>query len=142
MGVTLDPAAASGAQSTQQSNPTFANSQLTSSDFLTLMIQELVNQDPLSPMDNSQLLTQVSQIKNMDTLTQLDSTMSSSTLQQKTSMAGALIGKEVSGISTKNQNVSGIVTKVSISTANGVSVTTSTGDEINVDNIQQIQEAA
>jgi flagellar basal-body rod modification protein FlgD len=151
MGVTVDPTAASGAQQTQQSSTTFSNGQLTSSDFMTLMIQQLVNQDPLNPTDNTQLLTQVSQIQNMNTLTQLNGsisqlngTMSASALQQKAAMAGALIGKQVTGLLSDGTEASGVVKKVTISATNGVSVNIddATGDTINIDNIMQIQEAA
>lgn len=120
----------------------FENSQLDSMDFLTLMIQELVNQDPLDPMKNEALLTQISQIKNMETLTNLDETISGMTLQQGVSTAGSLIGKEVSGISSMRENVTGVVVKVMINAESGAVVVTDSGDQINVNDLTQIQEVA
>ena len=38
---------------------------LNMNDFLKLMISELQNQDPLNPMDNSQLLQQISQMREI-----------------------------------------------------------------------------
>jgi flagellar basal-body rod modification protein FlgD len=148
VGVTIDPSY--GSQAAQQTSTTFSNSELTSKDFLTLMIQELVNQDPLNPTDNAQLLTQVSQIKNMDTLSELDgsitklnSSMAASSLQQKAAMAGSLIGKQVTGLLSDGTEASGVVKKVSISSTDGVSVKINDdkGSTINVDNILQIEEA-
>jgi flagellar basal-body rod modification protein FlgD len=118
----------------------FANSQLGGEDFLKLMIQELVNQDPLNPMSNEQLLTQVSNIKNMETLSNLDQTMTNMTFQGEIATAGSLIGKAIKGISTAGENASGIVAKVTASNANGVTLITSTGVEIPIDKVTEIQE--
>lgn len=123
---------------TQVTQHTFANSQLSSADFLKLMIQELVNQDPLDPLKNEDLLAQVSQIKNMETLSNLDKTMTGLTYQQKLATAGALLGTMVKGISTAGANVSGLVTKVTASTVNGVKLVTSQGYEIPVDKVTEI----
>ena len=39
-------------------------------DFLTLMITELQNQDPLNPMDNAQMLEQIGQIRQISATSQ------------------------------------------------------------------------
>ena len=123
----------------------FSNSELGSSDFLRLMIEELVNQDPLNPMKNEALLAQVSSIKNMETLSKLDSTMGDFTMRQQVTSAGYLIGREVVGVSTANENVTGVVAKVRVSTQDDVTtvtLVTDEGDEINVNNVTEIREVS
>ncbi len=44
--------------------------------FLGLLITELQNQDPLNPMDNSQMLEQISQIRQIGSTTKLTDTLS------------------------------------------------------------------
>ena len=136
MGVT----ALAATQDTAKTSHVFANSQLGGEDFLKLMIQELANQDPLNPMSNEQLLTQVSNIKNMETLANLDETLANMTFQGQIATAGSLIGKAIKGISTDGQNASGIVAKVTASNANGVTLITSAGVAIPIDMVTEIQE--
>jgi hypothetical protein len=45
--------------------------------FLTLLVTQLKNQDPLSPMDNAQITTQLSQISTVSGIDKLNATMSS-----------------------------------------------------------------
>jgi|SRR5579862_6428757 len=45
--------------------------------FLTLLVTQLQNQDPLNPMDNSQMTTQLAQISTVTGINTLNSTMSS-----------------------------------------------------------------
>ncbi len=140
MGITAASGAA--AATTSQTGYTFSNSELGGEDFLRLMIEELVNQDPLSPMNNQELLTQVSQIRNMQTLSNLDTTMTDLGSAQKVATAGALIGKEVSGVSTGNANVTGVVQSVKVGSKTGVVLVTAGGDEIAIDNVTSIREVA
>jgi len=128
-----------GGSGVQQRQYSFANGELSSADFLKLMIQELVNQDPLEPMKNEDLLAQVSQIKNMETLSKLDATMTEMIFQQRLASAGAMLGTYVKGISTAGQNVSGYVIKVTASNVNGVTLVTHAGDQIPVDKVTEIQ---
>lgn len=118
----------------------FSNGQLESGDFLTLMIQSLVNQDPLDPVKNEELLAQVSQIKNMETLAKLDQTLGKMTFEQQLATAGSLIGCSVKGISTAGENAEGVVVKVAASNAKGVTLVTDLGQEIPVDKVTQIEE--
>src|SRR5664279_3696201 len=47
------------------------------SRFLTLLVTQLKNQDPLNPMDNSQVTTQLAQISTVSGIDNLNTTMSS-----------------------------------------------------------------
>src|SRR5688572_13772013 len=82
--------------------------------FLQLMITELTNQDPLNPMDNAQLVEQVGQLRSIAASDQLSSTLASLQTGQSLTTASSLIGKEVTALTTNNENISGVVDRVSV----------------------------
>jgi flagellar basal-body rod modification protein FlgD len=70
--------------------------------FLTLLVTQLKNQDPLSPMDNSQITTQLSQISTVSGIDKLNGTMSglasalSASLAASQSMSNiSMIGRDI-----------------------------------------------
>jgi len=66
--------------------------------FLTLLVTQLQNQDPLNPMDNAQVTSQIAQLSTVNGITQLNNTLLalSGQLDVSQSMqAAALIGKGV-----------------------------------------------
>jgi flagellar basal-body rod modification protein FlgD len=82
--------------------------------FLKLMITELQNQDPLNPMDNTQMLEQINQIRQIGSTDKLTGTLESVLLGQNIASASGLIGADVDAISDTNEKVSGIVNRVTI----------------------------
>lgn len=84
--------------------------------FLTLLVTEMQNQDPLNPMDNSQLLTQISQIREIGSTNQLTETLNSLATGQGLTMASGLIGKSVSALGDDAKEITGVVDKVSVIT--------------------------
>jgi flagellar basal-body rod modification protein FlgD len=87
-------------------------------NFLKLMITELQNQDPLNPMENSEMLNQISQIREIGATDKLTSTLDAVLTGQNLTSASSLIGKEVKALSDDNEQVSGIVDRVTVT--NGV----------------------
>jgi len=83
-------------------------------DFLKLMIAELQNQDPLNPLDNADLLAQISQIREVGATEQLTETLNAVLLGQNISSATNLIGADVVALNDEGQRVSGIVKLVTI----------------------------
>jgi flagellar basal-body rod modification protein FlgD len=83
--------------------------------FLGLLIAELQNQDPLNPMENSELVQQIGQIRQISATNQLSDTLSSVLLGQNTATASSLIGKQVNALTDDLENVEGVVTRASIS---------------------------
>jgi flagellar basal-body rod modification protein FlgD len=83
-------------------------------DFLKLMIAELQNQDPLNPLENDELIAQISQIRSVGATEKLTETLDSVLLGQNISSATNLIGAEIDAISDDNQRVTGIVERVSV----------------------------
>ena len=92
-----------------------ANS-LTSADFFKLLVTELRQQDPLEPSKTSDMISQVSQIRNIELSGNLSTTLDQLAKQQRIAGATDLIGKQVvATLSDANGNpqyVGGMVTSV------------------------------
>ncbi|ANH75246.1 flgD Tudor-like domain protein [Ralstonia insidiosa] len=65
------------------------------STFLQMLVAQLKNQDPLNPMDNSQMTTQLAQINTVSGIQQLNTTMSSMLTQNAATQASSMIGRTV-----------------------------------------------
>lgn len=93
-------------------NDAFRNLDLNS--FLSMMIAELQNQDPLNPMDNAQLLQQVSQIREIESNLRLVSTLENMGRSQNLTAAAGLINKTIRGLTESGDVVEGRVDRVSM----------------------------
>jgi flagellar basal-body rod modification protein FlgD len=82
--------------------------------FITLMVTELQNQDPLNPMDNAQLLDQLSNMQSITSTKKLTETLDAVMLGQNLSNAGGLIGKIVNGLTDEGDEVTGMVDKATL----------------------------
>ena len=82
--------------------------------FLSLLVAELQNQDPLNPMDNSELVQQINTIREISATTELSDTLNSVLLGQNTATASSLIGKRVTALTDDAENVEGVVTRASV----------------------------
>ncbi len=79
-------------------------------DFLTLMLAQLKNQDPTSPVDSNTFLTQLAQLSEVQGITQLDtsfSSLSNSLTSSQALQASSLLGHQaLVGSSTVNLDAS------------------------------------
>jgi len=87
---------------------------LQAQDFIKMMITQLQNQDPTQPMKNEELLAQMSQIGQLETSTQLQTSLKSVTLQTQIGSASALIGKSVQGLDSNGNPIDGLVNSVKV----------------------------
>lgn len=79
--------------------PALSNSASSIQDrFLTLLVTQLKNQDPLNPLDNAQLTTQLSQISTVTGLEKLNNTMSGLSAALSASQALATVMSGTSSI--------------------------------------------
>ncbi len=106
-------------------------------DFIKLMVTQLQNQDPSQPSSSQDLLTQVSQIGQLQSSTQLQATMQNVSLQSQVGSASALIGKQVIGIDSNQKSVKGVVKSVSVAGGN-VSLNLDNGSSVAVTNLSTI----
>src|SRR5688572_466407 len=107
------PSTNSASQS-QQASASEAINDIDLDTFLQLLITELQNQDPLNPLDNKDMLAQISQIREVGATDKLTETLNSVLLGQNIASSTNLIGAEVDAVSDDNQRVTGVVSRVSI----------------------------
>ena len=97
--MTLTATAASSAAKTAASTVANASDAAGSQDrFLKLLVTQLQNQDPLAPMDNAQLTSQIAQINTVSGIATLNASvqqLSSQFLQLQSLQGASLVGKDV-----------------------------------------------
>ena len=99
-------------------NAAKSNSSVDSQAFLRLLTEQLQYQDPMNPMDNSQMLAQEAQFA---TLEQMESLTSSFTQFSNVFQANSLMGQHVQ-VSTDSGDVSGVVDYVDFTDSKGASL--------------------
>ncbi|MBU4610504.1 flagellar hook assembly protein FlgD [Achromobacter sp. GG226] len=85
--------------------------------FLTLLVTQLKNQDPLNPMENAELTSQLAQLSTVNGITQLNNTLLALSGQMDISQslqATSLIGKEVLVPGDKIAVGNGVVTPLGV----------------------------
>ena len=95
MTVNSTPSTSSVASSAALTSTSAAGTQ---TQFLKLLTTQLQNQDPLSPMDNAQLTSQIAQINTVSGIATLNTSvqgLSSQFLQMQSLQGAALVGKNV-----------------------------------------------
>ena len=123
-------------QTAQSGNENNALRELDMDQFLGLMIAELQNQDPLNPMENSQILQQISQIREIGATGELTGTLEAVLRGQNLSNASNMIDKQINALTDDGETVSGKVERVSIS--NNVVKVHVDGQEIALENVREI----
>ncbi len=107
------------------------NSTTLQTDYLSLLVKQLQNQDPMAPMDSSQMTAQLSQLYQLQALENMDSNFDQVLQSTQQSYATSLVGKEVSyeveGGVNSNGKGSGQVVKVNID--NPSDITLMVGDQ-------------
>lgn len=84
--------------STTSSSSSTASSTLGKDDFLTLLVTQLSNQDPLNPMDDKDMTAQLAQFSSLEQLTNINSgieTLNTTMSQGQLTNAVSYIGKSV-----------------------------------------------
>jgi flagellar basal-body rod modification protein FlgD len=108
------PSVLNSTSTDQTFKPADAINDLDLNTFLELMIAELQNQDPLNPLDNKDMLAQISQIREVGATDKLTKTLESVLLGQNIASATNLIGADIKALSDDFEPVEGIVKHVSI----------------------------
>ncbi len=85
------------------------------SNYLNLLVAQLQNQNPLEPMDNNAMASQLAQLSELEQLEGMGQTFQGVLLATQRQQGAALIGKEVSFIPEgADEAISGRVEKVSM----------------------------
>jgi len=105
-------------------------------EFLDLLIAELQNQDPLNPLDNKEMIAQISEIRQVGATDKLTKTLDSVLLGQGLSNASSLLGKTIKGLTDDAKQVSGTVDRVTVT--DGVPKLHIGEDTVDLSNISEI----
>jgi flagellar basal-body rod modification protein FlgD len=93
--------------------PLNPGSLLNKDDFLKLFVTQLQHQDPMKPMDNDQMVSQMSQLSTVEQLTNLATTNGRMAQSLAASNAVGLIGRTVTWTDDHKAVHTGVVEKVS-----------------------------
>lgn len=91
MATTIDSVASTNTSATAKKN----NASESSDRFLTLLVAQMKNQDPLNPLDNAQVTSQMAQISTVEGIDKLNNTMNSVLGQIQSAQAASLVGRDV-----------------------------------------------
>ena len=84
------------------------SNELGKDDFLKLLITQLQNQDPTSPMENTEFISQMAQFSSLEQMTNMSTAFSKMAAYINSSDAAATLGKTVE-LNIGDTNVQGIV---------------------------------
>ncbi|HEV6968157.1 flagellar hook assembly protein FlgD [Roseateles sp.] len=107
----MDVTALNGSSSGNGSPTSTKNAAETQDRFLKLLVAQMNNQDPLNPMDNAQVTSQMAQIQQVTSLSTLDTSIKSlggQLGQMQALQSISLVGREVAVPSDKIQVVNGV----------------------------------
>jgi len=96
-------------------------------DFMTLMIAQMRNQNPMSPQDNTQFIAQLASFQTLSAMQEMSAALKTLAQVSELSSASALVGRTVSasvpvandpktGMPQPNQAVTGVVDRVTFGT--------------------------
>jgi flagellar basal-body rod modification protein FlgD len=105
--------------------------------FLKLMMTQLQSQDPLSPSDPTQYLSELAQFTSVEQMTQTSESTTKMAAAQSTSSALALLGHNVTYIDPSGNQLSGSVQKVDFSSS-GPSLTIDGVSGIDPSSVSQV----
>jgi flagellar basal-body rod modification protein FlgD len=93
--------------------------------FLQLLVAQLQYQNPDSPVDSTQFLSQTASFEEVQELGSLQTSLSSLVTAQQSGAATSMLGQQVTGTDQSGHSVSGVVSGIQL---------TSTGPLLNVGN--------
>jgi len=119
--VTAAQQAATGTQAAGTSGASAASAaSLNYNSFLKLFMAELQNQDPTSPMDTTEQMSQLASFSQVEQQVKMNTNLSTLISQSMIGQAGNLIGKTV----TDGDGVTGTVKSINVATDSSTSAVT------------------
>lgn len=100
-----------------QGGPTSASGTSTMFDkdmFLALLVAQMRYQNPLDPMKSTEFMQQAAQLASVEAVQAMAAAQTEATALQTSLVAASLVGREVTGIGLDGQEVTGLVTSVSL----------------------------
>ena len=94
------------------SNPRVASKSFNQDDFLKVLLTQLQNQDPLKPQDGNQMLQQMGQIQNIQSMLSMQDNITQSRRDGQMTLGQSLMSKKVQMVDSDSNPITGIVTEV------------------------------
>lgn len=117
--MTVEAVQATGGAALQATTPTVKPKQAMDSEmFMKMLVIQMKNQDPTSPMDTNAMIGQTTQLAMMEKLTELSSNSGQGLSLQMRTSAAALIGEKASYNGSDGSTVTGTVSSVSFTGTN------------------------
>ena len=123
-----------------------SGSQMGKEAFMELLVQQLKNQDPLSPMDNDKFIAQLTQLSSLEGIQNLNDNMvglamlqQGNALMSQLTQSSALIGKEVTYIDL-NTGEEQTGTVLSVKIEDGLAVLNIDGEDVPLASVIEITE--
>jgi flagellar basal-body rod modification protein FlgD len=101
---------ASSAATTSAAKSSSQGGQLDKNAFLNLLVAQLKYQDPSSPVDSSQFMSQTAQFQQVESLDSLSATQTQLLSTQQMLSAASMVGKTVSFPDSDGTDATGVVT--------------------------------
>ncbi len=116
--------------------------ELNGEDFFKVLIAQLVNQDPLEPTSNQELLAQMASIREIELNTSLTASLKNLTSQQQFGSASSLIGRSVTGpVGEDGTAIHGQVVSVRFEADGRVYLQLDSGQELNLADVVNVTDA-
>ncbi len=112
-------------------------SELTSEDFIKIMMTELTNQDPTEPQDSGALMGQIESLRSIESNMNLMSEISNLVGQNQFASAANLIGKFVVGHDENQQAIQGNVKSAGVE-GDKIILTLESGERMSFDSVEHI----
>ena len=135
---TLPTTSTSGTSNTTNSSGSDVLSQGLGEDtFLKLLVAQLQYQNPMSPTDGTQFMSQLAQFAQVEKLNDISSSQTDATSWQRAVLGEGLIGKTVTGTDTAGNTVTDLVSGMQI-TDSGPMLTLKNGGTMDVAKLSNI----
>jgi flagellar basal-body rod modification protein FlgD len=108
--MTIAPVQGTGATTNTKSPKTVGSSALDKDSFLKLLVATMRYQDPSSPMDTSQIMSQSAQMSSVESLQQMQQATAQTLSFQGMLLSSSLVGKTITAAGTDGSVVTGRVT--------------------------------
>lgn len=107
-------------------------------DFFSLLATQLANQDPLSPMENTEYIAQMASFSTLESMSTLASSFSAFSAQQGFMTVQSVLGRNVT-VQSGDGEVTGLAT--AIHTTDGTTQVTIDGTDYPANNILRVEVA-
>ena len=87
---------------------------LSSTEFINILVTELTQQDPFEPNDSAQILEQLSSLRSIESQNALQEQLEKLVTDQSIASSSQMIGKYIKGLDANNNAVEGLVASLKV----------------------------